>query len=117
MGIRNCDERFAAEARLAASGAQTYRDFRREASRRHDRWMGAFKERGSDVAHELATARQATLSEIAELNSERKAVLESDKGRHEFANYLVSLRGMEENQASLEKLASGIHKHEKQRVN
>ena len=42
-----------------ARGAQTYREFGREASKRHERWMGAFGTRRADAKSELATARQA----------------------------------------------------------
>ena len=45
-----------------ASGAQTYREFGREASKRHDRWMGAFGRRGAEAKSEMATARQASLA-------------------------------------------------------
>ena len=60
--ICNSDARFAEEARLAARGAQTYREFGREASKRHERWMGAFGTRRADAKSELATARQAGLA-------------------------------------------------------
>jgi hypothetical protein len=45
-----------------ARGAQTYREFGREASKRHDRWMGAFGRRGADYKSEMATAHQASLA-------------------------------------------------------
>ena len=45
--------------------------------------------------------------EIEALKAERKAVLEREKDAHELANYLVSLRVMEEEQSGLCALASG----------
>ena len=54
---------------------------------------------------------QASRLEIDALKTERKVVLEREKDAHELANYLVSLRLMEEEQSGLMALASGDVAH------
>ena len=105
--ISNADARWEEESRLAACGAQTYRDIRREAAKRCEVRLGAYHKSGAKVQKELAEARLAADEEKAALQLERKAVLAVPKEAHEFANYLVSLRCMEDDEHGLLKLATG----------
>ena len=68
--------------------------------------MVAYAARGLEVSGQLRTARHATQVELEQLKLERKAVLEREKECKELANYLVSLRRMEDEQSGLVALAS-----------
>ena len=68
--------------------------------------LGAYHKSGAKGQKELAEARLAADEEKAALQLERKAVLAIPKEAHEFANYLVPLRCMEDDEQGLLKLAT-----------
>ena len=79
-----------------AKGARTYRDVRREASRRSAQLVGEFEKKMGSTYNEFHVNKmQAKLIFIA-LNQERQHVLETQRESNEYANLLVAGRVLAE---------------------
>ena len=95
----SCSEdaaRRAAEGRLAAINAPTYRDVRREAARNHEQRSAAVGRASAEASHELAAMHGSLAAAVNALRIEEKLVKERGHA-NQYANYLVSMRLMNEN--------------------
>ncbi|KAL3929497.1 MAG: hypothetical protein SGPRY_001938 [Prymnesium sp.] len=83
------------EARLIESGAQTYRDLRRETGKKMERLMCNFNRSTADAMHEASNLRSIAQAQAASLVVERQRVLDRGHSR-DWANYLASLRRLDD---------------------
>ena len=95
-GSRPFTPRRAAEGRLAAINAPTYRDVRREAARNHEQRSAAVGRASAEASHELAAMHGSLAAAVNALRIEEKLVKERGHA-NQYANYLVSMRLMNEN--------------------
>lgn len=98
------EHRYVEEERLIASGAQTYRDLRRDTAKKMERWVSSFNKNFADTMHETTTARLHANLQVSALTVEQQRVLERGQSR-EWANYLVSLRRLDEDAGDVVALA------------
>jgi len=102
----NPEERVKAAATIQAHGAKTFRDVRREASRKCEGYLRAMARERDTALEEISAARQELVQERDVLRR-AEAALDGTQS-HELANYLVALRLMDEGGAKdLEAICAG----------
>ena len=78
-----------------AKGALTYRDVRREASRRTEQRVHDYSRELAETLSQAGQEKAAANIQIASLRREEARVMEKGQAR-EYANYLVALRKLDE---------------------
>ncbi|KAL1516042.1 hypothetical protein AB1Y20_002654 [Prymnesium parvum] len=89
--------RYNEEKRLIEAGAHTYRDLTRESAKRMERLTAEYNKNCSEALHEATLSRFNFARQVSALLRDRQRALDRGQSR-EWANYLVSLRRLDDDQ-------------------